>query len=278
MGQWISAKKELSTSSNRDSTTINYLVRYIGTDLSANPTHNEQAKDYLWYSLPSQYDEMYLVDIDLEQLSHENPVSFLAQARYSGRPIGSIEWEFAVTGESEHISYALENIGVYKAHYAADPPDHGLLINVKSDLEVEGVDIQAPTHKFSITYTNVFTTFDEVYIKAVQDLVGTVNGTVFFNYEIGEILFTGFDGKLTKPTTRGEHNTSSLRFQFERSKNKLIRLDGFSTFEKRGWDYMWMSTNHKRDSPGNAMAKEIKAIHVQRVYEYTDFRVMRLEN
>ena len=175
------------------------------------------------------------------------------------------EWSFDTTGGTAHIT---TSIATRYARMAGDEeaPDLDGAIGATAD-SVAGVDIVAPKLEWSITWK--FEAMTSKYIRILRDLVGTMNSKPFYGYQRGEVLFLGATGQ-----SRPEGGWAvTFRFQVQRNQSNLT-IAGITIPFKYGHDYIWTAFN--TDAPATGLIKKPFAVYCEQVYEFANFRRLRI--
>lgn len=191
----------------------------------------------------------------------ELSVTFSKQQQ-SENKVGSLKWNYDTTGGTVNIKAALEHM----ASYPAGAKEHGGAIGVNKD-EVEGCEVVIPAMKFTVTYTHPrgFISLDRAFQHG--DYTGAVNSNTFFTRPAGSFLFLGATG------SDGSDADAEVTYQFAYSKNLQNKIiSGITVTEKDGWDYAWIS--FKPDTNNGGAVRVPQAVHVERVYERTNFATL----
>lgn len=178
---------------------------------------------------------------------------------------GSARISYTTKGKTEKIDTAIDQTSKHGADFV-DTVDmhHAINFDGKS---VNGVDRVVPTLSFVIEYTIPGASLTPTYIGLVYDLTGKINAAAWKGFGIQEVLFTGFDGAVDfgKDTT--------LTFSFEAEPTQTSHsIDGSDTYDKKGWDYVWVTTEFTIDA-GSPTSK-IRQVNYAQVYETGDFTLL----
>jgi hypothetical protein len=186
-----------------------------------------------------------------------------------GKP-GDCTWQFDIDGPSVHITHSLKTIGRY-APEGAQPPDHKGAIGVTQDGAIEGCDIEGKSFQWSETHWLSYDQLTPEYIGTLYQLKSTVNKDTWRIWQPKEVLFRGVSG-----SSSGE-DTVSLTFRFAAEPNKqALTVGPIVGIAKKGWEYLWVESQHDDDIGANAMVLRPKAAHVEEVYEEGDFTKLGL--
>jgi hypothetical protein len=137
------------------------------------------------------------------------------------------------------------------------------------DNGVQGVDIVVPALTWTETYDVPHKYVTSNYIKSVAALTGTTNGSVFRQFDAGEVLFLGASGSQEWDEQKGD-GPWSLSFKFVASKNLTGQTIGSITgVEKKGHEYLWV--RYESSVSGSDLVKKPKYVYVNTVYREGDF-------
>lgn len=150
---------------------------------------------------------------------------------------GDSAFNFEIGGGTQHITQAIATVRTVVAEGETAENFQGA-IGVSGDgenIEVAGVDINAPAFSFSETHYIPDSSVTEAYRKKLALLASKspVSSTSFRGYAAHEVRFDGATG-----AKRGEGDWE-ITFRFTVSFNDTISVAGLPSFYKRGWDYAW---------------------------------------
>jgi len=206
-------------------------------------------------------------EVDPISVDSEDPDRslWLGTVRYGPRrrspETGESVFSFDTGGGTLHITQSIANVG----RYPPDAVDHHGAIGVHGGA-VEGVDITVPVYNFSETHY-----LDEAYVTGAYklmlfDLTGKVNNATFKGLPAGTVLFLGASG------SRRSETDWEITFRFAASPNRTnITIGNITGIRKKGWEYLWVTYKDEEDGSSAELAKNIKAVYVEQVYEYGDF-------
>ena len=102
-------------------------------------------------------------------------------------------------------------------------------------------------------------------------MVGCINGSSFWGFSAGELLFTGCNGSRTGKKSSDKWQVT---FRFSVQKNQSnIAIGSLGTINKRGWDVLWV--RYKEDTIEQDGKKSVfrvpKAAYVEQVYAEANF-------
>ena len=180
------------------------------------------------------------------------------QINYSIPATGESLFSFETSGGSQHITQSLETIASYPGG-----AECGGAINFDGE-NVNGVDIVVPVYNFSETHYLANATVTQAYKLLLFGATGKVNTDAFRGFAAGEVLFLGASG-----SQRGEEDWE-ITFHFAASLNRTgLTVGTITSINKKGWEYMWVK--YKREAGTWKMVSVPDEVHVERVYETTNF-------
>ena len=205
--------------------------------------------------------------------SQEGHQFFLVEVEYADRQPNreGREWQFTTSAERQRIFQSLQT--VLNLPQAAD---HEGAIGVQQqngELAVEGTEILVPVHRWSekrvIPPAQILNTS---FRKALTAAVGTVNARAWRGFGPGEVLFTGWSGRVAEL-----EETATVQFSFAYSPTvRNFRIGQFQVPEKQGWDYLWVRYDDAEAQGLGQLLKRPVEVHVERVYRRTDFQALGL--
>lgn len=235
---------------------------------------------------PSTFEGLARSDLDVKEV--EGGDCYIGIVPYSNsdfsfgqlQPADPAEYEFDISGVTQHITQSIRTRGAYVPVGSTAAPLTGLIGFSKEG--VEGTDILIPVSTF--TYSRAFApaTIDATYVDTLEQLVATTNNATFAGRAAGEVLFIGANGR-----QRGDENWF-LTYRFARSKNKTNFIINpaddaahqITVVSKKGHEYLWVRWEDVADTAGSAPSQRIikRAIEarVEQVYEEGDFSLMGL--
>lgn len=176
------------------------------------------------------------------------------------------QMSFNVSGETIHITQALETIGKYRKA-GETPVDFKGAIGVDKDGEVKGCDIITGKLSFSKTVYFPLPRVNDNFLKQLASVVGKVNAGPFKSFEPGEVLFTGCSGAPQWDQFRWE-----ITYNFDCSPNVTnIMIGDIKVEAKLGWDYLWVQYEKIDDEEGKQIVARPLQANVERVYRFADF-------
>lgn len=178
-----------------------------------------------------------------------------------------------------HRDVALEHV----ATYPASAPSFGGAIGVDGEGNVAGCDVVMPQPGFTETVTLSKGQFNANYKRKLIYLTGKVNDAPFRGFERGEVRFDGASAQ-----KNGEDWSVTYRFSVSENKTGFVvggdgtdGNPGITIGEKLGWDYIWFryAEADVKDADGevSAIVRKPVSAHVERVYEFADFRDIKSE-
>lgn len=224
---------------------------------------------------PETVDEMPRTGIDID--SRLGPREWRVRVSYAAEPESDEDdaddpngYTFETGGGTRHVSVALEHVATYPAGAAK----FGGAINVDADGGVGGVDVVMPQPGFSETVALKKSQFNAKYKRALIYLTGKVNAAKFRGFQKGEVRFDGASA------TRVSKKLYQVTYRYSVSENRRnFECGGIEIGEKYGWDYLWfryMEAVSVNDSGTPvAIVKKPVSAHVERVYEFADFGIIK---
>lgn len=193
-------------------------------------------------------------------------------SQVNGEPAGS-SLQFELSTDTQHITQSLSTITSLGFSGMAPAADYKGAINVTSD-GVEGLDILTPTFSWSETHYYPARAVGKRYINTLHYLCSKMNAAPFRDFASGEVLFAGASGGFSRDNARWE-----LTYKFLTSRNATnIDVGGIIIPSKLGWDYLWVEYVPQDDATAKKTAQVPRAVYVERVYEFGDFRQLALNN
>jgi hypothetical protein len=207
---------------------------------------------------------------DPDHSSWEGTVHY-AKAERARPKTGDSSFSFDIGGATQLMMFSKQTVGAYGTGPdggAAGVNDFKQAIGVSGPETIEGVEVYVPVYNFTETWW-----LDNEYVTASYKAglfrlaAAPVNGAAFRGFEPGEVLFMGASG-----SQRGDEDWE-ITFRFSASPNAYgLVVGGIAGISKRGWEYLWV-----RSKPGPS-GKEVlpipRAVYVERVYDYGDFRLL----
>jgi len=228
-------------------------------------------------NVPATYSDLTLQNISCEpEYVDDTGGVWRAVATYgefAEKPIaktGESEFSFDTSGGTTHITQSLSTAGSFGA--AGFPaPDFKGSIGVIAKDEIEGADIITPTYSFSESHFIANANITGAYKATLYDLTGTVNAVPFRGFNPGEVLFLGARGSGRSATDW------KIDFSFSASKNVAgLMVGDIGPITKLGWQYMWIRYEKETDYTAKTTVMVPGSVHVENVYERTDFRRLGL--
>ncbi len=179
------------------------------------------------------------------------------------RDNGDFTFDFDTTGGTVNIKAGKEHIASYPEDMANPDPLGGCL-NVKEDGEVEGAEIVIPALRFSVRFRHPAGVVTLDYVKLLSNATGRMNSATFLGFAPGELLFVGASG------SDGSEADAEISYQFIASANATgITVGGVTGIDKLGHNYLSIESADAVADGGPG--KEVKRVHIDRVYESMDF-------
>jgi hypothetical protein len=193
-------------------------------------------------------------------------------------PVGQGAWTFdtSVSPIKTYYAYSQKRFGV-------DAPDHGVFLNISEEngtLHVEGFDVPRPSQKMDWNVTLPSTTFTTLWFDNANNLVGKINDATFKGIPRGELLFAGFNGRISS------EGTSDLTFRFERRRNPILPMTiggveipaevESAPNEVFGHDVIWAQWQMQQDTTVPDLKAGAKGVYVARVFDLGNFNLLGL--
>jgi hypothetical protein len=214
--------------------------------------------------------------IEIRATPEEGHTHWLADVTYGSvtfggstvPPTSGTEESFDTTGGTTRIYQSITTVNV-ESTLAAVPLFAGA-IGLDSEGNAEGVDIVTPRYTFELRKTFAAATVNSAFKKNIATLTGKVNDATFKGFDAGEVLFMGARG--TQNPTDGVWD---IAFSFAVSPNQTgVTVGSIPTFDKKGWDYLWVQYAPTPDGSSNRMNLTPESAIVEQVYEYADFSTL----
>ena len=186
-------------------------------------------------------------------------------------------WKFDTTGGSAKITHAKEHIQSYRPSGTFTPISTGA-VGGNQNGDVEGCDIIVASPKWTEEFKNLpKAAFPFNYLDVLEQLTGTVNNAPFRGRAAGTVLFLGASGgasnvnpdvcEFTYNFAAGRHVTD---LWFGSGTNKIEHVS------KGAWEYLWLDYVPMADNVQYKNVPSPCAVHVERVYDQTDFSLLRI--
>ena len=192
-----------------------------------------------------------------------------------------MKWAFSTTGATAKITQALEHINSYGCTAISGPqqgsycppPNHYGTIGVDEDGNVEGCEIVIPNFKWTETWQLPAAMVPFTYTQTCEQLTGSVNQASFRNRNAGCVRFDGAEGMQSLKTS----NIVEVTYSFASTPSTIqlappnIQDANGNSPQASGWQYVWLEYQTIADTKAKRRAKQPRALHVERVYNATDF-------
>ena len=135
----------------------------------------------------------------------------------------------------------------------------------------EGADIVCPVCTISETHWFRPSKITTAWKKKVATMVGCINGSAFWGFSAGELLFTGCSGTRTGDSSKDKWQVT---FRFGVQANQSVKIGSLGTISKRGWDLLWARYKEEiKESGGKKIVLRVpKAAYAEQVYEEANFK------
>jgi hypothetical protein len=252
-----------TTEGDDPSIDFNYLIKGTNSDLTAKLTLDTLTA--------AEYDGLVKESLSIEVLGLD---SWRGTVRYSKRKKkehGDSRYNFDTRGATQHVTQALEVIGVYVPAGENAPDFHGTIGGTPDG--VEGLDIVLPQFSFSETHYLSAAWVNEAYKHNVYYLTGQVNASIFRGKARGEALFEGATGSRTGD---GLDDLWEITFYFRASPNATNLAIGPNIVvpAKEGWQYLDVHYEQTIDTFSTRLVMRPYAAQLARLYEYGNFSVL----
>jgi len=136
--------------------------------------------------------------------------------------------------------------------------------------ELEGVDVEDPSYKWSETHYLAKSLVTEAYKARVYAVAcAPVNDADFRGFKAGEVKFDGVSG-----SERGAEDCE-LTFSFNAKPNrKNFKVGDIDVPLKDGWDYLCIEYVRKPHGVAPCLVPMAVRLHIERVYKRSDFSAL----
>lgn len=194
------------------------------------------------------------------------------QRQNFGQDGGGSSLQFEIGTETLHITQSKSTVSKTTAT-ARPAADHKGAIGVSSE-GIEGCDVLVGNLTWSETHTYPLSAINQAYLASLSQVVATMNANSFRGFSRGEVLFLGATGGVSEQKPQWE-----LTYRFAMSPNQTNIVVGDITVpSKLGWDYLWIEYLAQSDDSAKRVAQRPYAAYVERVYDFSDFGKLRLNN
>lgn len=194
------------------------------------------------------------------------------QRQNFGEDGGGSSLQFEIGTETLHITQSKSTVSKTTAS-ARPAADHKGAIGVSSD-GIEGCDVLVGNLTWSETHTYPLSAINQAYLGALSSVVATMNTASFRGFARGEVLFLGASGGVSSNKPQWE-----ITYRFAQSPNQTsITIGDITVPSKLGWDYVWIEYVAQSDDDAKRVAQRPYAAYVERVYDFSDFSRLRLNN
>lgn len=178
-------------------------------------------------------------------------------------------WSFDTTGGTRKVTQAVAHIGDY-APAGQTAPNFGGAIGVTPEGNVEGVEVPAPSGKYSEHWVLLKAFVTDAYLRMLAGMTGTVNAVPFRGSAPGEVMFMGAQARPR------DKNWVEIDFTFSLSPNafNVAAGDGIAIPFKRGWDYVWVRYVDDEDATAQVGIKTAASAHLEQPVYYSNFALL----
>ncbi len=200
----------------------------------------------------------------------------------SEQPPAELDWRFAfdTLGGEHEITHSLATMGRYYRTTANPAPDMNRAIGWDGK-KLNGCKIIIPKLEFTVEMYYHPAAVTTGLAAALARKTGYVClDETWLGFLEGEVLFMGAQGKGDRPLISGSRiKPAQVTFHFAVSENRDITLPDISldqdeaaitSFEKQGWDYLWVFYTVK-DTVGGITYPTPEWAYVERVYPRMNF-------
>ena len=269
--------KQVATSGGSDARRRAYLLESTGA--TDDTPDDVAALDWAELNSPLLWDGMPREGFQIDHLKDSDPEYWQVTALYQRAsdkkreeskedPVGTVDFAFdfglasvRITTAPEQISYGLVGEGLISKYAGKGQPINNRVTNGIS--EPEGVDVRTPIASFTLTATAESASLNEQYITQAQKMVGKVNSAPFRGWQSGEVMLVNIRGRQRLA------GNSEISFQFEVIPNSTVEIDNLETFQKDGWDYLWVDYIDKI-ADDDRDDKVADSAHVSKLYGRVD--------
>jgi hypothetical protein len=228
------------------------------------------ANEYVWNNTPTTYDHQRgVLKRGWWRLQPLGFKLFRASIPYRKRSIepNDYTFNFDTTGGMIHLTCAKEHIADYAA--PGDPAgnninQHGGVIGVTDNGEVEGTDIYAPALKMNYGFRFPEGVVNSTLARTLARATGKTNSDIWDGFQVGELLYIGSTG------SDGRDAEAAVDFHLLASENATgLTIGDIVGIAKKGWEYLWVS--YIPNVVGGKAARIPDRVFVERVFDPVNF-------
>ena len=203
----------------------------------------------------------YLSDIDATELLEDSFFEFSIgyQSQVREPAANTEEFEFDIPALDERVYRAISTSSYAPAGETA--PDFGGAIGVRyGTMQPQGVTPLKAKSTFSITKHWTLSAVDTAFQAALEDLVGSINSSIFNGRAIGTVRFLG---------ARGRQNGNKFPIQYlfgYRPSAASYTLNGISVAASYGWDVHDTYYRPEPDTTAKQPVWKPAAVYVHRIH------------
>lgn len=206
---------------------------------------------------------------------------------YAKNP-NSTEWNFDIGSGNVKATNSYETIASYDCvdnsslnHRGVDYPDFKKGIGYNGT-HFDGVDIEVAKMEISINKKRKFSTLDPTYLQLLMENAQTVNDDHFtltwkgqdFIFVRGSLRYKG--SRVKQDADDNLDITYNLLYQRGTYVEDGITVGASDPIEKEGHQYLWIYQDEAVQ--GNFKVKVPIAVYIERVYKYSDFTALELND
>ncbi len=231
-------------------------------------TYIEDAYDHLAANLPSSVGSLLFESASLQETSDDNG-RLTFRVRYTSFR-NQRRWGHDTTGGTLHITNSYATAIYNRTGFTGI--NYGGLIGMTED-GPEGVDRVIPALRRNCRFRHppggILSTENDYldYTKTLAAMTGTTNNDEFFGHAAGELLFMGSTGDFNL----GYENEFDYVFLASANATGLTIAQAISGVAKEGHDYLWLEFRGGKNDDDKWVPTIPVAVHVERIYEKTDF-------
>lgn len=181
---------------------------------------------------------------------------------------GEFKWSFDTTGQTKHITQAIEHI----AEYADGAKEsHEGTIGVTENGDIEGVDVPCAGFKWTENHQLLLASYGWTYSTILGEISGMVNTGSFRGFAADTVMFMGATGGQSSK----DPLLLDITYLFEYSKSVTGQTVGpISGVDKKGWEYAWVEYKTVEGAIVKQLRKKPRQVNIEQVSYREDFDVL----
>jgi hypothetical protein len=231
-------------------------------------------------TLPPFYRTLALASLSVS--SREGKTTWKIEAEYSSaqsKPVSSVqsnvedpEVSYTLSGETKHITQSLSTRGKTKEGILVNATTGNITVTDSGAIGVEkdsvkGADILVPVVSFSETHYFLRKDLTRTLRTTWESLFAHTNGTLFRDYAVGEVLFSG----VQTTVKGGPDGVVPVTFQFQRRANVTGEDIGGIVLDVEGWELVDMRYKPKLNDTSKRTEATPSKVLLHKVYKPGDF-------